>query len=91
MSQNELLAKLAEIKELKALQENIAGQIEALEDAVKAEMTVQGFEKLTIGTFKVSYIKFKTNRFDTKTFKAEHEAMYNQYIKTTEARRFTIN
>ena len=91
MSQNELLAKLAEIKELRALQENIAGQIEALEDAIKAEMTAQGVEKLTLGTFKVSYIKFVTSRFDSKTFKAEHETMYNMYVKKTKAHRFTIN
>ncbi len=91
MRQQELTATLARIKELEAEQFAITDELEALKDTVKAYMVSQGTEKMLIGQYKVSYKKYTTSRFDSKTFKAEHEALYNQYVKATESRRFAIS
>lgn len=91
MGQNELLDKLNEIKELKALQSEIADQLSALEDTVKNYMTAQGTDKIFVGTHKVQYVEYEARRFDSKTFKSEHEELYAQYTKTTLAHRLTIS
>jgi len=90
MSQNDLLAKVTELKELKVLAEEIADQIAALEEAVKAEMTAQETDKLLIGTFKVTWTKYTSNRFDSKTFKVDHADLYQQYLKEVPAQRFAV-
>ena len=91
MGQNELLAKLNEIKELQVMQEELEAQLDALKDEVKAEMVKQGVEKLLIGSYKVAYTKYASHRFDSTAFKTDHKARYEQYTKTIEARRFTIS
>lgn len=91
MGQTELLATIKELRELKNLASEIADEISALEDVVKSEMTAQGVDKLFIGDCKVTWCEYSTNRFDTKTFKAEHSELYTQYSKTTKARRFSVS
>ena len=90
MGNQELLKKLNEIKELKVMKEELENQLSALEDEVKAEMNKQNVQKLLIGTYKVLYTKYLSHRFDSTAFKAEHKALYEQYTKTSEARRFSI-
>lgn len=90
MSQNDLLAKVTELKELKVLAEEIADQIAALEEAVKAEMTAQETDRLLIGTFKVTWTKYTSNRFDSKTFKADQPDLYAQYLREVPAQRFAV-
>lgn len=91
MGNKELLAKLNEIKELKVMKEELENQLSALEDEVKAEMVKQNVEKMLVGAYKVSYTKYTSNRFDSTAFKADHQALYNQYVKAIQARRFTIS
>ena len=42
MSMNELEAKVAELRELRRMAEELAGEIAATEDALKAYMTANG-------------------------------------------------
>ena len=90
MGQNELLAKLNEIKELQVMQEELEAQLDALKDEIKAEMVKQGVEKMLVGTYKVSYTRYVTHRFDSTAFKADNQALYEQYSKAVPAQRFTI-
>ena len=91
MTTNELLPKVTELKELMAFAEEIATQIEALKDEIKAEMTAQQVEKMEIGGYKVSYTKYICNRFDSKAFKATHEELYAMYSKEVVSTRFTLS
>lgn len=90
MSTKEMERKVTELKELKAMQEELQAEITALEDTIKAEMQRIGSDTLQAGIFKVLYKTVKTTRFDTKAFKATHSALYEQYTKRTESRRFSI-
>ncbi len=90
MSTKEIESKVTELKELKALQEELQAEITALEDVIKAEMINTGSDTLQAGIFKVLYKTVITNRFDTKAFRATHSALYEQYTKQTESRRFSI-
>lgn len=90
MSINEMTAKVRELKELKTMAEELAAEISSIEDSIKAEMTSQGVEEMTVDVFKVRYKTVKSNRFDSTAFKATHSDLYNQYLKQTTTRRFTV-
>lgn len=88
MSHNELKSKLQEYKSLKEMLNELKDTLTAIEDDIKAIMGEQ--EELSVDGIKVKYTHYTAKRFDSPTFKKEHQAMYEQYIKATEARRFQI-
>lgn len=90
MSTNELTSRVRELKELKMMAEELAAEITAIEDTIKAEMTARETEELITGEYKIRWKKVVSNRFDTTTFKKNHADLYEQYTKTTESRRFTV-
>ncbi len=90
MSTTEITNKVRELKELKAMAEQIAAEITAIEDVIKAEMTERDTEEMTVDVYKVRYTKVKSNRFDTTAFKKEYASLYEQFVKQTECRRFSI-
>ena len=90
MSQNEIAAKVAQIKELAQLIEEAESEVETLKDEIKAHMTAQNTDEINAGVFKVRYTTVKSSRFDTAAFRKTHADLYEQYSKTTETRRFSI-
>lgn len=90
MSQNELTAKIRELKELQQLIDEATAEAEAIRDALKAEMTATGVDELVVDVFKVRWQKVTSNRFDTAAFKKTHADLYAQYTKPQETRRFTV-
>jgi len=90
MSANELTSKVREMKELKAFAEQIADEIAAIEDLIKAEMTERNTEEMTVDVFKIRWTRMTSSRFDTTAFKKTHADLYDQYTKQTESRRFSI-
>ena len=90
MSANELTSKVRELKELKAFAEQLADEIAAIEDLIKAEMTERNTEEMTVDVFKIRWTRMTSSRFDTTAFKKTHADLYDQYTKQTESRRFSI-
>lgn len=90
MSVNELTTKVRELKELKAMAEELAAEITAIEDTIKAEMTAKETDEMIVDVFKIRWTKVTSNRFDTTSFKKTHADLYTQYTKATETRRFSI-
>jgi predicted phage-related endonuclease len=90
MENTEITAKVREYKELQAMAEELDAELQAIADALKAELDSRNTEELTVDIFKVRYNKIQSSRFDAAAFKATHKALYAQYTKTVEARRFTI-
>lgn len=88
MSTSELRTRLNEYREYKAMMNELQDAMSAIGDAIKSYMGEQ--EELNVEGVKVRWTRYQSTRFDSKTFKAEHAAMYEQYTKTTEARRFTV-
>lgn len=90
MSTNELATKIRTLKELQALIDEAEAEIEAIKDEVKALMTSEGADELTVDVFKVRYTVVKSSRFDTSAFKKTHSDLYKQYSRETETRRFSV-
>ena len=65
-------------------------EAESIKDELKAEMINRNTEEMMVDVFKIRYKTVKSNRFDTTAFKSTHKELYNQYIKQTESRRFTV-
>lgn len=88
MSVNELNAKVAELRSLKAMADELKDEISTIEDEIKAHMGDS--EEIRVGDFKVRYTKVESSRFDTTAFKKTHSELYEQYCKTSMTRRFSI-
>lgn len=79
MSANEMTAKVRELKELKAMA-----------DEIKAEMTARNTEEMTVDIFKIRWAHVTSSRFDSASFKKAMPELYGQFTKTSESRRFSI-
>ena len=90
MSANEMTAKVRELKELKAMAEELAQEIAAIEDDIKAEMTARNTEEMTVDVYKVRWTRVKSSRFDTTAFKKAMPEIAQQFTKTIESRRFML-
>ena len=90
MANNELTSKVRELKELKAMAEELAAEITAIEEEIKAEMTARNTEEMQIDVFKVRWTKVMSSRFDTTAFKKANTELYNLFTKQVETRRFSI-
>ena len=90
MSTNEMTNTVRELKDLKAFAEQIADEIAALEDKIKAEMTTRNTEELTVDVFKIRWTTVQSSRFDTTAFKKAMPELAEQYTRQTSTRRFSI-
>jgi len=82
--------RILKLKEIERQQKALEEQAEAIKAEIKKEMEAQGVEELHTGSFIIRWKTIISNRFDSKTFQAEHKKMYEQYAKQTESRRFTV-
>ena len=90
MSTKDLTEKVRSLKELEALITEAQAEAESIKDELKAEMINRNTEEMMVDVFKIRYKTVKSNRFDTTAFKSTHKELYNQYIKQTESRRYTV-
>ena len=87
-----LINTVAKIKELKQKMEDLKKEIAIHEDLIKDEMTKQGTDTLVLGggVFKVTWTEVSSDKFDSTAFKKEHSDLYEQYVKTSSYKRFTV-
>lgn len=90
MSTNEMANKIRELKELKIMADELAAEITAIEDSIKAVMAEQSLEEMTVDVYKVRWTTVSSNRFDSTTFKKAMPDLYAQFTKQTQSRRFSI-
>lgn len=90
MTERMIVNRVRKLKELEAQQKEIEEQIEALKAEIKADMQRKELEEQRAGDYMVRFTTVISNRFDGKAFKADHAKLYDQYMRTTESRRFSI-
>lgn len=90
MNRKELENQVKELKELKLMQEELQTEITAIEDKIKTEMTKQNVNELQVGIFKIRYVDVTSNRFDTTSFKKIYSDLYNQFLRQSNSKRFSI-
>ena len=90
MSQNDLISKLENLQELRRMAEELAAEIDAAQDEIKAHMTDNALTDLTAGPFKVTWHYYGTSRIDAKALAADHPELAAQYTRNTSGRRFMV-
>ncbi len=90
MSIDAMNAKVKELRELRRMADELAGEIESLQDEIKAEMTAREVDTLTGFDWKVTYKAVKSSRLDSKALKAELPEVAARYMKETTSRRFLL-
>lgn len=90
MSQKEIITTVAELQELRRMQEDLAAEIEALQNRIKAHMDAYCVHTLTAGSWKVSYKPVTSNRLDAAALRNALPEVAERFTKTTTTRRFTV-
>ena len=87
----EIERKAHELKELKRMAEELAAEIETIEDELKEYMKEEEVEQMIVGEYKITYKTVISNRFDSTSFKKAMPEIAQQFIKQTETKRFSLN
>ena len=90
MSMNELEQKVAQLRELRRMQDELAAEIAATEDELKAYMTANNADTLHGPSFKITWKPVTSSRLDSKALKAEAPMIWEQFSKQTTTRRFVV-
>lgn len=90
MSINEIASKVAELRELRRMAEELQAEIDTITDAIKAHMTEQGTDELTGTDYKITWKEVARNSIDGAALKKELPDIAARYTKTTVSRRFNV-
>lgn len=90
MSMNEMEVKVNELRELRRMADELAGEIAALEDGLKAYMTANGADELHGPTFRITWKEVTSSRLDSKALKVAAPELWQRFSKQTTARRFVL-
>ena len=81
MSTSEIGSKVAELRELRRMAAELAEQISALENEVKAEMLRRDTDTLSGLDYKVTWKEVTSSRFDTEAFKSAYASLYTAFTR----------
>lgn len=85
---NQFAEQVARRDEINMLVKKLEIEKDQIDQSIQAEMKEN--EIAVIGDRKATWKNVSTNRLDSKKLKEEQEAIYNEYVKTTNSRRFLI-
>ena len=93
MSNTEIQSKVNELRELRELRrmaDELAAEIESIQDALKAHMTAIDADTLTGADYKITWKAVTSSRFDSTAFKKAMPELAERFTKSTTSRRFTV-
>ncbi len=83
-------SKIKELRELRRMADELAGEIESITDSIKAHMDAEGVDTISGTDWKVTYKAVTSSRIDTSALKKALPDVVERFSKTTTARRFCI-
>lgn len=90
MSVDTMDAKVKELRELRRMQEELAAEIEAIQDELKAHMDAHGMDTLLGFDWKVTWKSVTSNRLDSTALKKELPDIAARFMKQNTVRRFVL-
>ena len=90
MSMNEMEAKVSELRELRRLADDLAAEIGALEDDLKAYMAANNADELHGPSFKITWKPITSSRLDSKALKTAAPELWERFTKIVTTRRFIL-
>lgn len=83
-------SQIHELRELRRMADELAAEIDTIQDAIKAEMTAAGVDVLTGSDWKAVWKPVTTSRIDTTALKKALPDLAAQFTKTSTVRRFSV-
>ena len=90
MSIFEIAGKVNELRELRRMADEIAAEIDAIEDSIKAHMTAKNVDTLTGTDYKITWKTVTSSRLDTTALTRDQPEIAAKHTQTPTSRRFTI-
>lgn len=75
---------------MKRMQEELAAEITAIEDNIKAVMTERGAAEIIVGEYKIRWTEVTSARLDSKALKAVLPEVYARFTRESVTLRFSI-
>ena len=91
MSMNELESKVNDLRELRRMAEELATEITAAEDDLKAYMTASGANELNGPSFRITWKEVTSSRLDGKALKEADPELWKRFAKQTTTRRLVLS
>ena len=88
MGNIELDSKIKELRELRRMAEELQGEIDSLQDSIKAEMTAREVDTIAGSDYKITWKSVTSSRLDTAALKKAMPDVVERFTKTTTNRRF---
>lgn len=86
----ELNGKVKELRELRRMADELTAEIDAIQDAIKAEMTARDVDTITGSDYRIVWQEVTSTRMDTAALKKELPDVAERYSITTSHKRFLI-
>ena len=83
-------SQIHELRELRRMADELAAEIDTIQDAIKAEMTAAGVDVLTGSDWKAVWKPITTSRIDTTALKKALPDLAAQFTKVSTVRRFSV-
>ena len=90
MSVDMMDQKVKELRELRRIQEELAAEIEVIQDELKAHMDAHGMDTLLGFDWKVTWKSVTSNRLDSTALKKELPDIAARFMKQSTVRRFVL-
>ena len=90
MRATENSAKMKELRELRRMADELAAEIEAVQDNIKSRMDAQGVDILSGSDWKVTWKPVASARLDSSALKKELPEIAVRFMKQATTRRFVL-
>ena len=90
MSIDMMNTKVKELRELRRMADELAGEIEAIQDEIKAHMTESNTDTLTGIDWNVTRKADTSNPHDTTELKKAYQDVAERFMKESVSKRFTL-
>ena len=90
MSNTEIQGKVNELRELRRMVDELAAEIEGIQDTIKAHMTAINADTLTGADYEVTWKTVTGSRFDSTAFKKAMPELAERFTRSTTSRRFVV-
>ena len=90
MNNEDISMKVRELRQLKRMQDELAAEIAAIQNEIKAVMTAMETDTLTGTDWKVTWQSVSSPRLDIAALKKALPDVVERFTKTTTVRRFCV-
>lgn len=90
MSSNEMESRIKELRELRRMADELAAEIDSIQDTIKHHMDIEGVDTISGTDWKVTYKAVTSARLDAAALKKALPDLAQQFTKTATVRRFCV-